>query len=153
MKKDIILIKQHFLKKNYTYNFFSIFLKFNRFFLKNNYFFFKYFNYFKYFLHINFFFKKNALLYSKNFFYNKNNFIFLKNKYKNENYINLYGINHVSNKFNIQSDYNNNFNIFKTSRINKKNNNFKIIFDKCSFLYNYNIFINTLITIKMYNDI
>ena len=44
MKKVITLQNQHFLKKNYTYNFFRSSVRFNAFFLKNSFFLFKFYN-------------------------------------------------------------------------------------------------------------
>jgi hypothetical protein len=66
MKRVITLQNQHFLKKNYTYNFFRSHIKFNKFFLKNNLFFFKFYKIFNYFLFVNFFLKK-IIFFKKNY--------------------------------------------------------------------------------------
>ncbi len=97
MKKDIILQNQHFLKKNYTYNFFRSFLKFNIFFLKNNFFFLKYFKLLNFFFFTNFFLKKKIIFNKFNIFYSKkkNSIFFTSNNY-NKFYLDLFGKNYLS---------------------------------------------------------
>lgn len=96
MKKGIILQNQHFLKKNYIYNFFKASLKLNRVFLKNNLFFFKFFKIINFFLFYNFILKKNIKVYNSNYFlFKTNQSVFLKKKLSNATITNLYGNNYL----------------------------------------------------------
>jgi hypothetical protein len=146
MKRVIILPKQHFLKKNYIYNFFRSRVKLNKFFLGNNLFFLKFIKYFNYFLYINFFFKKNSIINNNTISYIPSDSIFLKNKYKNNNYMNLYGINYISIQSNI--DLKNKLVVYKHAIFKKFNINFENFNYNYYFLYNYNTFINILVLYK-----
>ena len=132
MKKVIILENQHFLKKNYTYNFFRSILKSNTIFLKNNLFFFKFYNLINFFFFFNFFFKKTILLNNcKNLFFKSNPSIFLKKKTFSNICTNFYGQNYIH-------AHNNNI------QINMQNLIYKNIFNDnlCNLnfllMYNYN---------------
>ena len=97
MKRVIILQNQHFLKKNYTYNFFRSSIRFTTFFLKNSLFLFKFYKVFKFFFFINFFLQKKVLFNKFELsFSTKNNAIFLKNKFFSNNHNDLYGQNYAS---------------------------------------------------------
>ncbi len=134
MKKVITLQNQHFLKKNYTYNFFRSSIRFNSFFLKNSFFLFKFYKIFKFFFFINFFLQKK-LMFNKFYLslYKQDKFLFLKKKNINNNYINFYGQNYIllnpdSNsqllKVSIKQDkINTNTNIMNYNHINLLNYN------------------------------
>lgn len=150
MKKVTILQKQHFLKKNYIYNFLRSSINFNKFFLKNNLFFVKFVKFFKYFLHINFFFKKTSILFNNNILYAKSNSVFINNKYKNNIYIDLYGISHINTIYKDNNYLKNNVFILKNIKLKKCLTNFEIFNYNYNFLYGYNIFINILFFNKIY---
>lgn len=96
MKKVITLQNQHFLKKNYTYNFFRSSIRFNAFFLKNSFFLFKFYKIFKFFIFINFFLHKKIVFNNYKLSAVKlNKSIFLKKKNVQNNYKDLYGQNYT----------------------------------------------------------
>lgn len=96
MKRVITLQNQHFLKKNYTYNFFRSSIRFTTFFLKNSLFLFKFYRLFKFFFFINFFLQKKMIFNKFGLSLpRKNNSILLKNKFFSGKYDNLYGQNYV----------------------------------------------------------
>jgi len=142
MRKVIILQNQHFLKKNYTYNFFRSILKSNTIFLKNNLFFLKFYNLINFFFFSNFFFKKVTLLnLYKNTLLKSNSSIFLKKKiFKNySNY--FYGNNYITvNKKNLLQDtkiliYKDLYN-YDIHKHHSCNLNFLFNFNN-NFIYNY----------------
>jgi hypothetical protein len=140
MKRVTTLQNQHFLKKNYTYNFFRSSARFNAFFLKNSFFLFKFYKIFKFFFFINFFLQKKMILnkFKLSLIY-KNKSIFLKKKFFSNNYNNLYGQNYILLNSDLHLD------LIKTpvkSPIEIKSNliNYNYI-----NIFNYNQFFNILI--------
>lgn len=96
MKRVITLQNQHFLKKNYTYNFFRSSIKFNIFFLKNNIFLFKFYKILKFFFFTNFFFQKKIIFNTFNLSpIKEKSSLFLKKKISTPQYNNLYGQNYM----------------------------------------------------------
>lgn len=96
MKKVITLQNQHFLKKNYTYNFFRSSIRFNVFFLKNNIFLFKFYKILKFFFFTNFFLQKKIIFNTFNLTpLKQKNSLFLKKKKFLSKYNNLYGQNYI----------------------------------------------------------
>ena len=141
MKKVITLQNQHFLKKNYTYNFFRSSIRFNSFFLKNSFFLFKFYKIFKFFFFINFFLQKK-LMFNKFCLslYKQDKFLFLKKKNINNNYINFYGQNYIL--LNPDSDSQ----LLKVSiKQDKINTNANIMNYNHINLLNYNQFFNLIL--------
>ena len=144
MKKVIILQNQHFLKKNYTYNFFRSSTRFNAFFLKNSFFLFKFYKVFKFFFFVNFFLQKKLMFTKFNLtLYSQNKSLFIKKKNFINNYNNLYGQNYIS--FNVVS----NPKLLKINNsIEKSNPRSTIINFNYINVLNYNIFLNLLLLNK-----
>ena len=139
MKKVITLQNQHFLKKNYTYNFFRSSVRFNAFFLKNSFFLFKFYKVFKFFFFINFFLQKKIIF--NNYKLSAVKFdssVFIKKKNFLNNYNNLYGQNYALLNKNSTTD------LLKTTQ--------KISFETKSNLINYN-YINILNYNQFFNII
>ena len=95
MKRVITLQNQHFLKKNYIYNFFRSFNRFNSFFLKNNFFLFKFYKILNFFFFINFFLKKKIIFNNFNISLIKQNKSLFLTKKNNTDLDNLYGNNYL----------------------------------------------------------
>ena len=139
MKKVITLQNQHFLKKNYTYNFFRSSIRFNVFFLKNNIFLFKFYKIFKFFFFINFFLQKKIIFNNYKLSAVKlDSSVFIKKKNFLNNYNNLYGQNYALLNKNSTTD------LLKTTQ--------KISFETKSNLINYN-YINILNYNQFFNII
>ena len=141
MKKVIILQNQHFLKKNYTYNFFRSSIRFNSFFLKNSFFLFKFYKIFKFFFFINFFIQKKLMFNKFSLsLYKQDKFLFLKKKNINNNYNNFYGQNYIL----LNSDSNSQ--LLKISiKHTKINTNSNVINYNYINLLNYNQFFNLIL--------
>jgi hypothetical protein len=141
MKKVITLQNQHFLKKNYTYNFFRSSIRFNAFFLKNSFFLFKFYKVFKFFFFINFFLQKKLMFNKFSLsLYKQDKFLFLKKKNINNNYNNLYGQNYIL----LNSNSNSQLLKVSTNYINI-NTNSNIINYNYINLFNYNQFFNLIL--------
>ena len=139
MKKVITLQNQHFLKKNYTYNFFRSSVRFNAFFLKNSFFLFKFYKVFKFFFFINFFLQKKIIFNNYKLSAVKlDSSVFIKKKNFLNNYNNLYGQNYALLNKNSTTD------LLKTTQ--------KISFETKSNLINYN-YINILNYNQFFNII
>lgn len=139
MKKVITLQNQHFLKKNYTYNFFRSSVRFNAFFLKNSFFLFKFYKVFKFFFFINFFLQKKIIFNNYKLSAVKlDSSVFIKKKNFLNNYNNLYGQNYALLNKNSTID------LLKTTQ--------KISFETKSNLINYN-YINILNYNQFFNII
>jgi hypothetical protein len=140
MKRAITLQNQHFLKKNYTYNFFRSSIRFNVFFLKNNIFLFKFYKILKFFFFTNFFFQKKIIFNIFNLTpLKQKNSLFLKKKKFLSKYNNLYGQNYIvlSNELSVGTLKQNKIELDVT-KINIINYNYNNIF-------NFNQFFNILI--------
>ena len=140
MKKVITLQNQHFLKKNYTYNFFRSSVRFNAFFLKNSFFLFKFYKVFKFFFFINFFLQKKIIFNNYKLSVVKSDVsVFLKKKNFLNNYNNLYGQNYVLLSKNSITD------LLKTTQ----KTSFEIKSDIINYNYinilNYNQFFNIIL--------
>lgn len=141
MKKVIILQNQHFLKKNYTYNFFRSSIRFNAFFLKNSFFLFKFYKVFKFFFFINFFLQKKLIFNKFSLgLYKQDKFLFLKKKNINNNYNNLYGQNYIL----LNLDYNSQLLKVNVNNINVNTNSNVINYNYINLL-NYNQFFNLIL--------
>ena len=140
MKRVITLQNQHFLKKNYTYNFFRSSIRFNVFFLKNNIFLFKFYKILKFFFFTNFFFQKKIIFNLFNLTpLKQKNTLFLKKKNFLSKYNNLYGQNYIilSNELSVGMLKQNKIepDMIKINAINYNYNN----------IFNFNQFFNILI--------
>ena len=142
MKRVITLQNQHFLKKNYIYNFFRSSSRFNSFFLKNNFFLFKFYKVLNFFFFINFFLKKKIT-------FNKFNISFIKydqslfiNKKNNNLLNNLYGNNYLIFKNEVK-------NVYKFT--NPQQFNLSPILIKYNYnnILNFNQFFNILVYINI----
>jgi hypothetical protein len=144
MKKVITLQNQHFLKKNYIYNFFRSSIKFNSFFLKNSFFLYKFYKLFNFFLFTNFFLKKK-ILYKKYSVTSlkSTNALFLKSKNNINNTNILYGQNYID------------FNLNTSSSLGKQvsnvyaNKNLDFLKYNYNNILNFNQFFNTLVLFKV----
>ena len=138
MKKVITLKNQHFLKKNYIYNFFRSSIRFNAFFLKNNFFLFKFYKLLKFFFFTSFFLNKKIQFSVFNISVVKTNkSLFLK-----------------KNKSNLYSSYGNNYMVFNTDHknkiykfnsINPTSTNINSLIFNYNNILNFNILFNTLV--------
>jgi hypothetical protein len=144
MRKVITLQNQHFLKKNYTYNFFRSSVKFNTFFLKNSFFLFKFYKLFKFFFFINFFLQKKIIFNDYKLSTIKSgNYVLLKKKNFLNNYNNLYGQNYALLGKNSNTD------LIKTQRKTGVETKSDIINYNYINILNYNQFLNII----LYNNI
>ncbi len=140
MKKVITLQNQHFLKKNYTYNFFRSSVRFNSFFLKNSFFLFKFYKIFKFFFFINFFLQKKINFYNYKLSVLKTDkFIFLKKKNFINNYNNLYGQNYALLSKNLTID------LLKTPQKNIIEIKSNVINYNYTNILNFNQFLNIIL--------
>ena len=142
MKRVITLQNQHFLKKNYIYNFFRSSSRFNSFFLKNNFFLFKFYKVLNFFFFINFFLKKKIT-------FNKFNISFIKydqslfiNKKNNNLLNNLYGNNYLIFKNEVK-------NVYKFTTPQQFNLNPILIKYNYNNILNFNQFFNILVYINI----
>lgn len=140
MKKVTTLQNQHFLKKNYTYNFFRSSVRFNSFFLKNSFFLFKFYKIFKFFFFINFFLQKKINFYNYKLSVLKTDkFIFLKKKNFINNYNNLYGQNYALLSKNLTID------LLKTPQKNIIEIKSNVINYNYTNILNFNQFLNIIL--------
>ena len=140
MKRAITLQNQHFLKKNYTYNFFRSSIKFNIFFLKNNIFLFKFYKILKFFFFTNFFFQKKIIFNTFNLSpVKEKSSLFLKKKISTTQYNNLYGQNYMvlQNELGAQ--------LLKQNKIKFNSVKINIIDYNYNNIFNFNQFFSILI--------